>query len=218
MAMTESVAVFALAAGVLGIVGTVPYLRDMLRGTTVPHRGSWLIWGLLGVIAVESQRADGAHWSLVPLVAQAAGTCLVFGLSLRWGTGGVTRLDLVLITLAGAGVAGWLAIDDPTVATGCVIAADLIAATMMVPKSWRAPHTETLTTFVLAGFGGATTVASVGSWSVALLVYPAYFTAVNTALAGVLWYRRITLRQTQAPREFVGAGWELSPPGLVPPG
>jgi hypothetical protein len=188
--MTGIAAVLGLLGGALCVLGTVPYLRDTVRRSTVPHRGSWFIWSVLEVVAVEAQRADGARWSLVPLVSQAAGTCLVFGLSLRFGSGGLTRTDLALIALAGMGVAGWLAADAPVIATVCVIAADLVASLMMLPKTWRDPHSETLSTFVLATTGGALAVGAVGSWSLPLLVYPVYFALVNAAIAAVIAVRR----------------------------
>jgi hypothetical protein len=170
-------------------------VRDTLRRTTVPHRGSWLIWGALEVVAVEAQRADGARWGLVPLVTQCAGTCLVFGLSVRLGSGGLSRLDLALLGLAGLGIAGWQAVDAPVIATVCVIAADLVAALMMLPKTWRDPHSETLSTFVLAAGSGALCVGAVASLSVPLLVYPVYFVAVNAALSAVIIRRRRVLER-----------------------
>ena len=91
--MIESAPMFGVLAGSLAVACTVPYVRDTLRGTTVPHRGSWLIWSVLEVVAVEAQRADGARWSLVPLVTQTVGTCLVFALAVWLGSGGLSRVD-----------------------------------------------------------------------------------------------------------------------------
>jgi hypothetical protein len=188
--MMDGLAVFGLLGGALGVVGSVPYLRDTLRHTTVPHRGSWLIWGVIEVVALQAQRAGDAPWSLVPLATQALGTCLVFVLSIRLGSGGLSRVELALIALAGAGVVGWLAVDEPLIATACVIVADFVAALMMLPKAWSDPGTETISTFAIAGLGGAMAVGSVGSVSPALLAYPIYFTLVNAALAAVIGYRR----------------------------
>jgi hypothetical protein len=186
---------FGLLAGLAAVACTVPYVRDTLRGAAVPHRGSWLIWGVLEVVAVEAQRADGARWSLVPLVSQCVGTCLVFGLSVRLGSGGLSRVDLGLLGLAGVGLAGWQAVDVPVVATTCVIVADLVAAVMMLPKTWRAPHSETLSTFVLAAVSGALAVGAVSALSVPLLMYPVYFVAVNAAVAAVIVHRRRALER-----------------------
>jgi hypothetical protein len=52
-------------SALLGVAGTLPYLRDTLRGETRPHRGTWLIWSVLAVVAYFAQRADGASWSAV---------------------------------------------------------------------------------------------------------------------------------------------------------
>ena len=184
--LSELAPTFGLLAGVVAVACNVPYLRDTWRGSTVPHRGSWLIWSVLEVVAVGAQAADGARWSLVPLVVQAAGTCLVLALSVRLGQGGLSRVDLGLLVLAALGLAGWLAVDEPVIATACVVVADLLAALMMVPKAWRDPHSETLSTFVLASASGALTALAVGSLSVPLLAYPVYFVAVNAGLAAVI--------------------------------
>ena len=108
-------------------------------------------------------------------MVQAAGSCLVFALSVRLGQGGLSRVDLGLLVLAALGLAGWFAVDEPVIATACVVVADLLAALMMVPKAWRDPHSETLSTFVLASASGALTAMAVGSLSVPLLAYPVYF-------------------------------------------
>ena len=63
--MLEATAILGLLAGLVGVADTVPYVRDTVRGRTRPHRGTWLIWGVLAVVACVSQRADGASWSLV---------------------------------------------------------------------------------------------------------------------------------------------------------
>ncbi len=196
--MIAAAATFALLGGALGAVDSVPYLRDTWRGSTVPHRGSWLIWAVIEVVAVEAQRADGAGWSLIPLITQAFGTCLVFVLSIRLGSGGLSRVELALIALAGAGVLGWFAVDEPVVATVCVIVADFIAAMMMLPKTWREPHSETMSTFVLASLGGVLAVGSVGGLSVRLLMYPVYFALINALLAVVICHRRSLLTRHRA--------------------
>ena len=140
----------------------LPYLRDTLRRVTRPHRGTWLIWGLLGVVVCVSQRADGAFWSLVMTEAQIALNLLVVVLAVRLGTGGMSAAEAVLVAAAGVGVAGWFLVDEPLIAIGCVIVADLIAAGMMLPKTWRSPDSETLSTFALGSLAGALALGSVG--------------------------------------------------------
>jgi hypothetical protein len=191
--MIELAAVLGVLAGVVGIADTVPYVRDTLRGGTRPHRGTWLIWGVLAVLVCLSQYADGASWSLIMAATQAVLTGLIFGLSIRHGEGGLTPTEIVMIAIAGGGVIGWIMADEPLVATVCVVAADLIGAAMMVPKTYRDPESETLVTFVFASLGGALAAGAVGAVDLALLLYPIYYCLVNGAIALLIYHRRAVL-------------------------
>jgi hypothetical protein len=199
--------VFGVLAGVVGVVDTVPYVRDIVRGTTRPHRGTWFIWGMLAVVVCVSQRADGASWSLVMAGTQAVLTSLIFVLAIRRGEGGLGATDGMLIAIAAGGMAAWVVVDEPVIATACVIAADLIAAAMMVPKVYRDPGSETLMTFALAGVGGALATGAVGATDASLLCYPIYYCLVNWAIALLIHHRRVALGVSAAlvGRRAIGA-------------
>jgi hypothetical protein len=196
--MTNVAPALGVLAALVGIADTIPYVRDTLGRSTRPHRGTWLIWAALALVVCFSQRADGASWSLVMAGTQVVLTTGIFALAIRLGTGGVSIVDTFMITVAGAGVAGWLVADDPIVATLCVVGADLIAAAMMVPKTHRDPHSETLSTFALASLGGALAAGAVGVLDVSLLLYPTYYCLVNGAIALLICRRRSTLSSDSA--------------------
>jgi hypothetical protein len=206
-------AVLGILAGVVGVADTVPYVRDIRAGTTRPHRGTWLIWAVVAVVGFASQRAEGASWSLVMSGTQAVLTVVVLVLAVRVGEGGVRRCDTVMMTIAGAGVAGWILVEEPFVATACVVGADLVAAALMVPKTYRDPRSETLTSFALASVGGALAVAAVGTLDAALLLYPAYFCAVNAALAVLIYQRRRVL--TAAAQRAPASPARRTPPTIA---
>ncbi len=191
--MSDLAPVLGVAAGVVAVADTIPYVRDTMRGTTRPHRGTWLIWGSLAIVVCLSQRADGASWSLIMAAAQAVLTGLIFLLAIRRGEGGLNTADAVMIAIAAGGVLGWILANEPIVATLCVIAADLIGAAMMVPKTYRDPESETLTTFVLASLGGALAVGAVGELDLTLIIYPLYYCLVNGAISTLIHQRRAVL-------------------------
>ena len=197
--MTGAAPALGVLAAVVGVVDTVPYVRDTVHGSTRPHRGTWLIWTVLATIVFLSQRADGASWSLVMAAAQAVLTSVIFLLSIRRGEGGLSPADVLMITLAGGGVIGWIAADEPVIATVCVVAADLIGAAMMVPKAYRDPGSETLATFALASLSGALAAGAVGALDLSLLLYPVYYCLANGAIAVLIHRRRSLLaRQLRA--------------------
>jgi hypothetical protein len=194
--------VLGVLAGLVGVFDTIPYLRDVLRGSTRPHRGTWLIWSALAVVVCLAQWADGASWSLIMLLTQAVLTTVVFAVAIFRGEGGATMIELILIAVAAAGVAGWLLSGEPLVATACVIVADLIAAALMVPKTYRDPTSETLATFVYASLGGALAAGAVTATdnsNTTLLPYPIYYCLASAALAVLIHHRRTVLRPRTKP-------------------
>lgn len=188
--MGETAPLLGVMAGIAGVACMVPYIRDTLRRATRPHPGTWLIWGALAVVVCASQYGDGASWSLLLVGSQVLTNAVVVALAIRRGVGGLGAVDAALIAVAGAGVAGWAVAGEPVVATVCVIGADLIAVGMMVPKTWREPGSETLSTYAIAALGGALAALSVGALAPALVLYPAYYCAVNAGLALLIWRRR----------------------------
>jgi hypothetical protein len=188
--MTDVAPALGVLAGLVGIADTIPYVGDTLRGTTRPHRGTWLIWSVLAIVVCLSQRADGASWSLLMVGTQAVLTTLIFGLAIGRGEGGVSAGDALMIAIASGGVLGWIVAEEPIIATACVVAADLIAAAMMVPKTYCDPDSETLATFAFASLGGLLAAGAVGAPDASLLLYPVYFCLVNGALATLIHHRR----------------------------
>jgi hypothetical protein len=197
-------AVFGILAGAISCVDAAPYIRGILRGSTRPHRGTWCIWSVLGVTAFGSQAADGAGWSLLMLGIQSASITVVFVLSISRGVGGLQRGNVAMLAIAAVGVIGWLALSRPVLATVCVVVADLAGALLMLPKTWRDPHSETASSFLLAGAAGGLGAAAVGSLQPDLLLYPVYFGAVNVAIAAVIMVRQRVLREPVPDRATAG--------------
>jgi len=75
-----------------------------------------------------------------------------------------------------------------------VVDADLIAAAMLVPKTWRDPGSETLSMFAWASLAGALSAAAVDAFGPSLLLCPAYYCLVNGTLALLIGARRATTR------------------------
>jgi hypothetical protein len=181
--------ILGILAGILSVLDAIPYIRDVLCGTTTPHRGTWLIWSSLALVAFASQVADGAEWSIVMVAAQALGTGTIFAFSIRRGEGGLSPLDITLVAIAAFGVAGWLVFSEPVVATACVVGADLLGVAMMLPKTWRDPASETLSTYTLASMAGLLSAFAVGAIELSLLLYPVYFFVGNGVIAAVVVLR-----------------------------
>jgi len=195
-------AVVALLAALLAVIDSVPYIRDIRRGTTRPQRATWLIWSVLSVAAFSAQAAAGPNWSLVMIGSEAVAMSIVFVLAIPYGEGGLRPIDLTMLALAAAGLVGWAIAAEPVVATIFVVLADAIGLGLMVPKTVRDPESETLSTFVMASVSGVLGAIAVGELDEALLLYPVYYAIGNGVIATIIW----TARRRSPPSATAVAG------------
>ena len=190
----------AALAGVLGaglsLVGSGLYLRDIRRGSTKPHRGSWLVWSVIAVVAALSHGADGGRWSLLVLAGQALTTLAVLVAAIRCGVGWLTPANLVMLAVAALGVLGWITLTDPAAASACAAVADGTGLAALLPKTWADPASETMATYALAGATGLLCILAIQEWDPALLVFPVYFCLGNSGTAAFIGLRRRALRRT----------------------
>ncbi len=128
-----------ILAGLVALIDTVPYIRDIRRGRTRPQRATWLIWSVLGVAAFAAQAAGAANWGLIMIGTQAVLMATIFIMAIPTEVGGMRAIDLTMLALAGAGLVGWI-VDAPVVATISVVIADSLGVALMLPKTWRDPE------------------------------------------------------------------------------
>jgi hypothetical protein len=189
-------ATFGVLAGLLQLVASAPYIRDIVGGSTKPQRATWTIWTTLSFVVLASQWASGATWSLALTIGQVLSCSVIFLLAIRRGVGGVSPVELALLGIAALGIVGWQIADDPVVATCSVVLADVIGVALMLPKTYRDPGSETLATFAIGVVSTLFALAAVGSTEVALLIYPLYLLVADGAVVAVIFLRRRSLALT----------------------
>ena len=184
--------IFGILAGILSGAAYIPYIQDIFAKKTKPERASWIIWGVLTGIAFFSQLAKGASNSLWLSGLETLGISIVFLLSIKHGVGGWTKRDIFILITATAGLALWYVTKEPAVALYIIIAVDATGTIPTIIKSYEAPETETLTTWIMVAIAGIIAMLSVGSWNIILLSYPIYIFLGNfsTAAAMLLGRRR----------------------------
>lgn len=186
--------IFGLTSGLLSALAYIPYVKDILEHKTKPARASWGIWLALGMIAFFSQLAKGATNSLWLTAIQAvAGVILVFLLSLKFGVGGLTRGNFLVVTAASIGLVLWYFASEPALALLINIAIGTIGGSVTVVKAYQDPGSETLSSWLLFGTAGVFAMLAVGKFDFILLVYPFYIASISYAvpLAMILGKRKL---------------------------
>ncbi|MEX3016881.1 hypothetical protein [Gymnodinialimonas hymeniacidonis] len=191
-----------LVSAALSTVGYLPYLRDIVMGRTQPQRACWLIWSILGSIAVASQISEGAMASLGFAMVQVGGTILVFAMSIVCGVGRFTRpRDWFVLALAAVGLLLWALTSNAAYALGITITISLLGGSLTVVKAYQEPQSETLSTWITFWIASALAALAVGAWDAVLLAYPLYLLTLYTAILGAIALGRMRTRTACIPAE-----------------
>lgn len=187
-----------IASALLSTYAYLPYVFDTVSGRTRPQRASWMIWSVLGSIALGSQIYEGASASLWFAAIQVSGTVLIFLLSLRHGTGGLfNRSDTCVLAAAAVGVIAWALTETAIYALAITITISMMGGAITVAKAFRTPESETLTTWFASFLAASLAIVAVGSLDWVLLAYPLYLWLLNGAIVVAILIGRA--RQSRAP-------------------
>lgn len=189
--MSDSLlAFFGISAAIINTVGLYPYIRDIFKRKTKPERATWWIWLALNIIAISAQISAGFTWYIVLAVVQSVAVGLIAVLSLNYGYGTFKRRDVVSFVVALFGLVLWNFTHSPITALLVVVLVDFAAFYPLLIKTWEAPHTETLSTWVLATISSTLGVIAVGVVDITRLLYPIYIALGCITMVVVILQRR----------------------------
>ena len=197
---------FVYLAVALAIVGSGNYVRQTWRGNTQPHRVTWTLWALEGILAfiVEVQ----AHVGIASFMTLTLGTipCLVLVASFRnahavWK---IDRIDVACGVLSLAGMVFWALVNAPTVALVSFVAADFVAALPTYRKSWSSPKSETASAFIFGSVNCGITIFTLKHITTAGALFPGMIFFTDAVLS-VLIVFQLGPRITKLRNEKVAA-------------
>ena len=183
--------VFLVLATVVTIVSVVPYLRDIIKGTTKPNLVSWMTWFLLTGIATVAEIV--AHEYIAAIFTGSAvvetGLIVAFGLY-RKAYVRYTAFDVWCQVGAVVGIILWQVFNTPAIGVIASVAIDFIGALPTVRHSWKDPSEETWQTYALSGLGGLFALVALDTYNWVSLPYAVYIVLINALLAGMIINRR----------------------------
>ncbi len=181
---------FLLVLSVLiTITSVIPYIRDILKGTTRPNIASWITWTLLTLVATIAEFAAGEYVTAIFTSAAVIETLLVVILGLKYGYAKYSRFDAICQIGALSGFIFWFLFNSPAAAVIAVVTIDLIGALPTVRHSWLKPDEETWLTFAMAGIGGLLAIFALTTYNWTSLTYAVYIVLINAVITFVIIYR-----------------------------
>jgi hypothetical protein len=167
-------------AGIIAMLAVIPYIKDILHGTTRPNIFSFSLWALLLFISILAQFSAGASWSVTLLVGDFIGTSSVVIFCLfGYGYGKYGRLEWVCTALAILAIISWQLTHQPVLAILFAVLADAMAAIPTIVKAFKDPWSEAPAQWLLIAFASALAIASTTIFDPANLIFPAYLLLVN---------------------------------------
>lgn len=179
---------FVYLAVFLSLVGSGNYVRETWRGNTQPHRVTWGLWALEGLLAfgVELQQ----HVGLASIMTLALGTIpvLVIVASFRnphavWK---IDRIDVACGVVSLAGLVFWALVNAPTTALVAFAVADAIAAFPTLRKSWHSPQSETVSAFVSGALNCGITLLTLRHFTTAGALFPGMILVTDTVMTTLI--------------------------------
>jgi hypothetical protein len=182
--------VIGVVATVIALISYVPYFRDIVARKTRPHAFTWLIWGLLTVIAFVGQLAGHAGpgaW----VTGFTALVCIVIaGIAAFDGEHNIARLDWFALAGAGLALIAWFLTRGPLLSVILITIIDEIGFIPTLRKSYHRPHEETVSTFVMSGFKWVLGLVALERFTVTTALFPLSIVLASWFFVVMLLIRR----------------------------
>ncbi len=177
-----------ILGAVLLIVGDIPYVVDTFKGKTKPHRVTWGIVVLVNGIGFANQLASGASNSLWGFGAATFITGVIFLSSLKFGTGGHSRNDMIALLASLVGVGLWVIFDSPLFSIVANVFVAIISLLPTIAKAKMHPETETKVSWLLGSIASTLTMLSVGALNWRLIILPLVGALLQAYMVYILYF------------------------------
>jgi len=171
----------SILAGLIALGAYLPYAADILKGRVQTARSSRIMFVLLLLLTTLQQNAVHSGLLVMVTAGELVGSCGILILSLRHGEGGMARLDKLCYLMLAADILLWVNTGSALLALHLSALADLVAFTPTLVKTWRRPHTETRTFYIIGTVAPALNIAASDRFSYSVLLFPVYLVLANLA-------------------------------------
>lgn len=178
-----------MAAGILYVVAFVPYVLSIVQGRTKPSKITWAIWSFLNIITLFSYISLGARNTLWMTGATTVGALSVFALSLRYGEGTRSRLDIFLLGGAVLSALIWAGSGQPIAAQISSLALLILGAIPTIRIAHMTPERESRLTWSLFTLSCIVNFLSIEQWRLGIIAGPIVSLSVDATVMALLFRR-----------------------------
>lgn len=182
----------AIIAGVIAIIGNVPYLRDVIKRRIQPHPYTWLVWSIVSAVTFFGALAKGAGIGALPIAMSEIFTIVIFFFSLQYGFKDIVRKDTYFLVIALLGLIPWALTKDPTISVIIVVCIDLVAFIPTLRKTAKYPKTETPILYSMNVVRHIMILFSIQAYNIATMLHSIVMIIMNSIMTGLILRPRKT--------------------------
>jgi hypothetical protein len=176
-----------ICSSVLSMISPLVYIRAILKGEAKPHRTTRLVLLIIVTIAsitlwINNDRV--AFWLALVSMFQSI---LVFIISLSYGVGGKSKVDIISLFIAFTGILLWQITDNPVLALYFSIGADFAGMVPTLIKTYRHPESEYAAFFLIDTVAAFLNILAVEKYELANLIFPVYILLINLLMSTVIY-------------------------------
>jgi hypothetical protein len=174
--------ILGIAAGIVLLLGNIPYILSIRHGKTHPNQVTWCIWTTIGFILLWSSYVSGATNTLWLLVALVISQSIITIYSFKYGRGKWQRLDILCLAGAGLSLLLWLLSGSPLVAILMNTTMDMLGAVPTINKVYRHPNSEDLVFWSMSFISASLNLFALERLSLSSAVFPLYLFSLNVTI------------------------------------
>ncbi len=186
------------AAGILGLVPYLLFLRAMRKGTEKINLAGWILYDLSMLMIVMSSIALHAWQAVWLAVAYLVGQSAMIALSFRTGYFAFSKFDYSCIGISLLGLLLWISTSNPMYALVLNVAVDALGTSSIARKVYVHPGTEDTVAWAAALAVATLNVFAVASFDVSNALYPVYLVFANLLVVS------LSLRRAPNPVALAG--------------
>ena len=192
--MNHYAELIGIVAGIIAFLNVIPYVVSIFQKKTKPSRSAYAIWLVIDVVTAASYIASGATTTIWTFLGFGLTTVIIFGLSLKYGMGGLHKLDILCMSIALLAILAWVTTKDPTLALYASLSAKLIGYIPIIKKSYLYPQTENTLAWNMTAAASLLNIVALTSLKPEIAVAPICLAIIDLFVIILLNFPKVRLR------------------------
>lgn len=171
--------VLITASVLLASLSSFVYFIAILKGQAKPHRTTRLVFLVISTVTTFSLFVQGNQVAVWLAGISMLQSLIIFSLSIKYGMGGWSKLDIFCLFTALVGIIAWQLTQNPIIALYFAIGADFIGIVPTLMKTFHYPKTEVWTFYFLDVCAGICNLLATEKLVFDQYLYPFYIIVIN---------------------------------------